>query len=128
MVVVHGLGHEIPCACLFITLHQLPGVKMFRFPEPDDILISHPGRMAVCPQMIQILRRTLHIHVPGIPVAVHGHGLRPPVRPDAEFRVPEPLRTGKPVQGIKTCLKASLCCFILIIHHILLIKEVSANN
>ena len=50
--------------------------------------------MAPAFEMVLVIRRTLLIHLARIPVALHRHGLRSPVRPDAELRVAEPFRAG----------------------------------
>ena len=48
-------------------------------------------RSTVTREVIIVIRRTLLIHLARIPVAFHRHGLRPPVRPDAELRIAKPL-------------------------------------
>src|SRR5471032_190126 len=54
--------------------------------------------MAVFAQVMPILRRLFVIHVACIPVALARHCLRPPVGPDAEFGVTEPVRCTKTLQ------------------------------
>src|ERR1700693_1679776 len=50
--------------------------------------------MSVCLEVILILRSPLDIHVPREPIAILDAGLRPPVRPDAELCVAEPIGDG----------------------------------
>ena len=44
-------------------------------------------------QVILVVLVARLVHAAGVPVAVHRHGLRPPVGPDAELGVAEPLGT-----------------------------------
>src|SRR5512143_417932 len=58
---------------------------------------ARPARLCLSPkfsplEVILVLFVPFDIHVPGIPVAVLRGRLRPPVGPDPEFGVPEPLR------------------------------------
>jgi hypothetical protein len=63
------------------------------FPQAANILVPELGGMSIMTDMVEILGMSLNIHVPRIPVSVHQHALRPPMRPDAEFGVTEPVRT-----------------------------------
>src|SRR6185437_4505283 len=48
--------------------------------------------MPVATDLISILPLALNVHIAGVPVAILGHTLRTPMRPDAEFGVPIPFR------------------------------------
>ena len=95
VVVMGGLRHKIPCSRIVIQLHQFFRTEIFRLPECTDILVSESGRMAVGPDVIIVLRASLNIHVPRVPVSEHRYTLRPPVAPDSKLRVPEPFGTLK---------------------------------
>ena len=110
VVVVHRLAHKIPCTGFDIEIHQGIGIKVFRFPQRADILIPEFGGVAVVTDMIAVLIGALDVHVAGVPVAVHGNGLRAPVGPDAEFRVAEPVGALVFPQGIKACFKFFCHC------------------
>lgn len=105
VVMVHSLGHKIPGACTIVQVHQLIGIEILCFPKSADILISKLGRMAIMAHMVQVLRRTLNIHIPSIPVTEHGHTLRTPMAPDAKLHITEPLRALICSQRIKICIK-----------------------
>jgi hypothetical protein len=38
-------------------------------------------------EVVVVIRRALLIHFACIPVALHRHSLRPPMRPDADLRI-----------------------------------------
>ena len=105
MIVVHRLSDKIPGARFHIFVHQPFRIKAFRFPQGTDVLISELRRMAVMPQMVQVLRSPLDIHISGIPVSAHGHALRAPMTPDAQFCVPEPIGIGMSRQRCKSRFK-----------------------
>lgn len=101
IVMVHGLRHEIFCPCFRIQVHQAVGIEVLGLPELYDVLVSEPGRVAVMADMVFILIRSFAIDVPRVPVAVHRDRLRSPVRPDAQFGIPEPFRAFKCPEGLK---------------------------
>jgi hypothetical protein len=92
MIMVHSLGNEIPGSRLVVEIHKSVGLKLFSLPETDQILVAEPGRMPVMTQMVKVLIASFQIHVPGIPIPVHGDALRPPVAPKTQLRVPKPIR------------------------------------
>ena len=101
VVVVGGLGHQVPCAGLPVPLRQAFGIEVLRLPHGADILPADLRRMAVVAQVVFILGRAFDIHVPGVPVPEHRDALRSPVAPDAELGVPEPFRRFIAAQGFK---------------------------
>src|SRR5690348_15121102 len=84
---------EIAGAGAFVEAHEPIRVPLFSFPKRDDVLVTVSGGMAVVLEMIFVLSVTLLIKLPGVPVAVHGDSLRPPMSPNAEFSVAEPFGT-----------------------------------
>ena len=102
---MHCLAHKVACAGLHIEIHQSVGIEFLRLPQRADILVAELRRMAVMADVVQILLGALYVHVAGIPVAVHRDRLRSPVRPDAEFRIAEPVRALVFPQRFKACLE-----------------------
>ena len=92
IVVMAGQRHEVLSAGLHIEVEQCVRIEVFRLPGADDVNEARIGRMAIMRQMVVILLLPLQIHVAGIPIAVFGGALRPPMGPDAELRVAEPVR------------------------------------
>ena len=92
IVVMVRQGHEVVRPRPNIEIHQLLRVPVLRGPGMIDVLEAHLGGMAVVAHLPGIVGRPLHVQPPGIPVALLGHALRRPVRPDTELRVAEPLR------------------------------------
>ena len=109
VVVVHGLAHEVARPGLDVEPHQPLGVEVLCLPERDQVLVAELGGMAVGAPVVAVLLAALLVHVAGVPVAVHGHGLRPPVRPDAELGVPIPLRAAERAQAVQVRSKGPLC-------------------
>ena len=91
VVVMDGQRHEILRAVFFVERQQLVGVKVRRLPDMNDVLEAVGGRMAVFQEVRFVIGAALDIHAARIPVAVFRLALRPPVRPDAELRVAEPV-------------------------------------
>ena len=91
VVVMHAHADEIFRAGFLIEPHQAVGVPLFRLPERDDVLVTELRGMAVVFEVIAVTFAAGFIHVARIPIAFHRHRLRPPVRPDAELRVAEPI-------------------------------------
>ena len=116
VVVVHRLTHKIPGAGFHIQIHQPRRVEVFCFPELDDIFIAKFGRMTVFPPVIIVLRVAFGVHMPRIPVAVHRHGLRSPVTPDAEFSVPEPIRANIILQTVHSSTERAFFNFKSCVH------------
>ena len=112
---VHGLANKVPCAGLYIKAHQRLGIKPLSLPQCTNVLVAKCRRMPVVPHMVAVLVGTLYIHMPGVPVAVHWNRLRAPVRPDAEFRVAEPVRALVLAQGIKVRKESKLASKFFVI-------------
>jgi hypothetical protein len=91
VVVVHAHAHEVPGPGLLVERHEAIGVPLLGLPQRDDVLVPLLGRVSVVVEMVLVLPVPLLVHAPGVPVAGHRHRLRPPVRPDPELRVAEPL-------------------------------------
>ena len=93
VVVVRAHADEVLRPGLLVKLHQAVGVPLLGLPQGDDVLVAELRRMAVVCQVILVVLVALLVHAAGVPVAVHGHGLRSPVGPDAELGVAEPVGT-----------------------------------
>ena len=91
IVVVRAHADEILRPGLLVELHEAVGVPLLGLPERNDVLVAELRRMAVVLQVVLVMAAALVVHAAGVPVAVHRHGLRPPVRPDAELGVAEPV-------------------------------------
>lgn len=78
---------EVLRARLLVEGHEAFRVPLLRLPERDDVLVPVRGRVAVGGQMVLILTVARRVHVLGVPVACHRHGLRSPMSPDAELGV-----------------------------------------
>ena len=86
VVVMNAHAHEVAGAGLLVHGHQPVRVPFLGLPERDDVLVTELRGMAIMFQVVLVLRMTLLIELPGVPVAEHGHGLRPPVGPDPQLR------------------------------------------
>ncbi len=91
VVVVDAHADEVTGARLLVERHQALGVPLLRLPERDHVLVARLRRVAVALEVVLVLLVALEVHVACVPVAEHRHRLRPPVRPDAELRVAEPV-------------------------------------
>ena len=76
VVVVGSHADEVFGAGLFVEGHQAVGIPLLGLPERDDVLVTVGGGVAKVLPMILVLAVALLVHVAGIPVAVHRHGLR----------------------------------------------------
>ena len=90
VVVVRSHADEILRAGLLVEPHQTVGIPLLRLPQRDDVLIAKFRRMAVMVRVIGVVLVARFVHAAGIPVAVHRHRLRAPMRPNAELCVPKP--------------------------------------
>ena len=93
IVVVRAHADEVLRPGLLVELHQTVGVPLLRLPQRDDVLVAELRRMPVVLEVILVMLVARLVHAAGVPVAVHRHGLRSPVRPDAELGVAEPVGT-----------------------------------
>ncbi len=108
VVMMDAHAHEVARAGLLVHGHQAIGVPFLGLPERDDILVTQLRGMTVMLEVILVLRMSLDVEMPGVPVAEHGHGLRPPVSPDAQFRVTKPVRILILLERLKTGLERTL--------------------
>src|SRR6185312_2270920 len=90
VVMVHSHAYEILRAGFFIEFNEFLRFETFGFPMRDRVFIAEFRRMTVGFDVLVVLRASLHVHVPRIPIAVFNRGLRSPVRPNTELRVMEP--------------------------------------
>ena len=103
IVVVIGKRDEVFRAGADVKPHQF--LRLPTFGPPEMVDLHEPGlrRVAVGFEMMFVLGMALEIHLPRIPVALLGHALGRPMRPDAELRVPKPFRAavifGKRIPG-----------------------------
>src|SRR6476659_2200401 len=65
-----------------------------------DFFVSKPRWMAVALYVIFVLRLSLNVHVPRIPIALFGHALRTPMCPDSKLRITKPIRAAVGLQGL----------------------------
>ena len=91
IVMMAGKRHEIARAGFLITGDQRIGVPPLRGPQILDVLHPRDRRMAVGLAMMVIHGVALHIHEAAIPVALLRHRLRPPMRPEPQLGVAEPV-------------------------------------
>ena len=107
VVVVVAQSEEILRPHLFfIELHQSVRVPVFGLPQGQDVLEAHLRRMAVVTAVEIRLTGALFIEPACHPVARTLHTLRPPVGPDAELDVAEPLRHFIRAQTLPVGLKS----------------------
>ena len=102
---MHAHRKEVLCAGLLVEAHQVVRVPLFGFPVSDQVFVADFGRVAVGFAMIEILFRTLDVHVTGVPVAIFNGRLRSPVGPDAELRIAKPLRNLVGLKRLPGCLE-----------------------
>ncbi len=116
VVVVHRLGEEVLGAGIRVELHQAVGIEVLRLPRLDHILPPVLGGMPVHTPMMQILIRALPVHITRIPVAVHRHGLWPPMRPNTELGIAEPVRAHIVPQRVPCRFERSLLNRLPLLH------------
>ena len=122
VVVMHRLSAEIPGPGIDIELHQPFGVEPLGFPELDYVLPAVLGGVPVDPPVMGVLVGSLSVHVPCVPVAEHRYRLWPPVRPDPELGVPEPIWTLILAQGLPRGLERTFLNVLPFPHDSLLFK------
>ena len=89
---MHAHADEVLRSRFLIERHQVLGIKTLRLPGGDHVLEADLRRVPVFLEVVLVLLVSLDVHVPGVPVAIFGRGLRAPVGPDAELGVAEPFR------------------------------------
>ena len=90
IVVMRAHADEILRSRFLVQGHQPIGIPFLGLPERNDVFIAEHRRMPVMGEMIFVVVAPLFVHLPRIPIPFHRHGLRAPMRPDAEFRVAKP--------------------------------------
>ena len=91
-------GNHIPCTGLPEQLRPFVRVKMFCLKHGDKVLIAEFRMLPIGCNMMLILRRTLDVHIAGIPFAAEGRNtVDAPVDKDTEFGVLIP--RGNPIGG-----------------------------
>ena len=83
---------EIFCARALVKFDEMMRIPVLGLPLVNHVLETHFGRMPVMLALKFIVNAAELIHFLRIPVAHFRLALRPPVRPDAELRVAEPVR------------------------------------
>src|SRR5271156_7022502 len=81
------------------------GIPFIALEHGDQVFEAYFGRVSIGLEVVLVLRAALDIHIPRVPVAIFDAGLRPPMRPDTEFCIAEPLwdlvgveRTARPLE------------------------------
>src|SRR5579862_3088336 len=92
-VVVIGQGDKQPCSGVFVTFDQRVRLPIEERPLRAQILVPELGGRTIVRILEVVVGRSLLIHVARIPIAVFGHTLRAPVRPNAELGVTIPFRS-----------------------------------
>ena len=92
VVVVRAHADEVLSPGFLVELHEAIGIPLLGLPQRDDVLVAELGRVAVMLEVILVVAAALLVDAAGVPVAIHRHGLRTPVGPDAELGVAEPVR------------------------------------
>lgn len=95
IVVVAAHRDEIFGAGRDIFAHQRVGIEMLGLPQGNDVLVAELRGVAVCLDVMVVVRVARHVHEACVPVALTRHRLRAPMRPDAELRVAKPI--GRPI-------------------------------
>jgi hypothetical protein len=69
-------------------------IEFLGLPEGEDVFPTLLGRVTVVLEVMLVVsaKVILGIQVAGIPISTHRHRLRPPVRPDTELGIAEPVR------------------------------------
>src|SRR5918994_421766 len=95
-------------------------IELLRGELRDKVLVTERGGMAVGLDVVFVLRRSLAIHVVGIPGAVRtagGNRVDPPMRVDPELGVLEPLRRCMPPEPPPAPLEGSCHVALTILRH-----------
>ena len=108
VVVVAAHADEVAGPGLLVEGHQAVGVPLLGLPQRDDVLVAELRRMAVVLDVVGVVAVAGFVHAARVPIAVHRHRLRAPVRPDAELGVAEPIRTGITLEGIEARLERAV--------------------
>src|ERR1039458_4439597 len=85
-------GDEILRAGPLVKLDERVGVPSLSLPQRAYVLVSELRWMPVFFDVILVLRRTLDVHIPRVPVALFWDTLGTPMCPDPELGIPKPIR------------------------------------
>lgn len=92
---VHALYDQETRPRITIEVDQSRRTELLGIPVAQHLLVSDLRRMAVILQMVLIGERPLNIELARIPFAALARRLRPEMHPDAELRIPQPLRRAR---------------------------------
>ena len=98
-------------AGLLVEIDQVLRIELGGLPGRDHVFESDLRGVSVSRHVILVLPAALHVHVSRVPVAVFGRRLRTPVGPEAELRVPVPLRHDIRLQRLAGRLEGPLFDF-----------------
>src|SRR5581483_7519029 len=73
IVVMRRQRDEIFGTGTLVQVYQVLRIPLLRFPEMTDVLVSELRWMAIILYVMLILRLSLDVHVPRIPVTLFGH-------------------------------------------------------
>src|ERR1700693_3625842 len=88
---VRGQGNQVLSTRTPIEPDQRLWVPSLSLPKMADVFVSKLRWMAVVLHVILVLRLPLNVHVSRIPIALFGHALRTPMRPDSKLRITKPI-------------------------------------
>src|SRR5207248_5150543 len=104
IVVMTSQREEVARAGFDVARDQLFGAPVLSLPLADDVEETRTAGVAIMFEVMLVSGLALHplgpagqVEQPRVPVAPFGLALRPPMRPDAELRVAEPV--GHAVMG-----------------------------
>ena len=92
IVVVVGQADKVFRSCALVERHQPFRLPALRAPQIVDLHEAEARWVTICLDVVVVGRIALQIHPAGIPVALLGHALRRPMRPDSELGVAKPIR------------------------------------
>ena len=93
VVVVHGEREEVLGPGLLVQVHQVFRVPLVCGEQRNGgVFVPELAGGPEAFDVIPVLRMALDVHPVRVPIAIADRRLRPPVRPDAELGVGEPVR------------------------------------
>ena len=114
-------GHHVSGSRLFKQISPFLRVEFFRLKHRDKILIAEFLMRPVGFHMMLKFRRSLNIHVPGIPLVGKGrNAVGAPMDKNTEFCLHEPVRHGMVPQALPGILIGSLCDYFFYFFQIFL--------